>query len=126
MLAFSPENTLQNSRYSLSMASGKVSVSATITDLALRFSLPVCMSGLYWCMSGEITNVAFSGFLCSLVMVRALTQWMSTPVVVVGISFSVTSLWKVIFISVQSMIRLWRVRHPYLSNHNDGFFNLGV
>src|SRR5258706_5260453 len=108
MFAFSPENTLQNSRYSLGMVSGKVSVSATIADLALRFSLPVCMSGLYWCMPGEIVNVAFSGFLCSLVMVRALTQQMSTPVVVVDISFSVTSLWKVIFISIQSMIRLWQ------------------
>src|SRR5260221_9379498 len=66
MFAFSPENTLWNSRYSLSMVSGKVSVSTTITDLALRFSLPVCMSGLYWCVPREIMNVAFSGFLHSL------------------------------------------------------------
>src|SRR5258708_13712953 len=81
--AFSPENTSWNLRYSLSMVSGKVSVSTTIMDLALRFSLPVCMSGLYWCVPREIINVPFSAFLHTSVMVRALTQWMSTPVVVV-------------------------------------------
>src|SRR6266436_3543864 len=115
MFAFSPENTLWDSRYSLSMVSGKVSVGATIVDLALRFSLPICMSGLYWCMPGEIANVVFSRFLHSLVMVWALTQQMSTPVVVVGIGFSVTSLWKVIFISVQLTIGLWQVSQSYLS-----------
>src|SRR5258708_8574297 len=126
MFAFSPENTLQNSRYSLGMVSGKVSVSATIADLALRFSLPICMSGLYWCVPGEITNVAFSGFLCSLVMVQALTQWMSTPVVVVGIGFGVTSLWKVIFISVQSMIGLWQVSQSYPSTTEYSSSNLVI
>ena len=38
-------------------------------------------------MPREIMNVAFSGSQCSLVMVQALTQWMSTPVVVVGVGF---------------------------------------
>src|SRR5260221_6374377 len=115
MFAFSPENTSWNSRYSLGMVSGKVSVGAAIVDLALRFSSPVCMSGLYWCMPGEIANVAFSRSQCSLVMVWALTQWMSTPVVVVGIGFSVTGLQKVIFVSIQLMIRLWQVSQSYPS-----------
>ncbi len=108
------------------MVSGKVSVSATITDLALRFSPPVCMLGLYWCMPGEIVNVAFSRFLCSLVMVQALTQQMSTPVVVVGIGFGVTGLQKVIFISIQSMIGLWQVSQSYLSTTEYSLSNLVI
>ncbi len=55
-------------------------------------------------MPGEIMNVVFSRSQHSLVMVQALTQWMSTPVVVVGIGFSVTSLQKVIYSPVENLM----------------------
>jgi len=84
------------------------------------------MSGLYWCMPGEIMNVVFSRSQHSLVMVQALTQWMSTPVVVVGIGFSVTSLQKVIFISVQLMIGLWQFSQSYLSTADYSSSNLVI
>src|SRR5258708_10045006 len=126
MFAFSPENTLRNSRYSLSMVSGKVSVCTAFADLVLRVSLPTCMLGLYWCVPREIANVAFSRSQCSLVMVWALTQWMSTPVVVVGISFGVAGFQKVIFISIQSMIGLWWVSQSYPSTTEYSSSNLVI
>src|SRR5258708_5589713 len=108
------------------MVSGKVLVSAAFADLALRVSLPTCQLSLYWCMPKEIANVVFSGSQCSLVIVWALTQWMSTSMVVVGISFSVTGFQKVIFISIQLMIGLWWVNQSYPSTTEYSSSNLVI
>ncbi len=74
---------------------------ATFVDLTLRVSSLACRVGdWFWGAPGEIVNMVFPGSQHSLVIVQALTQQMSALAAVIGFSFSGTSFWNVIFISI--------------------------
>src|SRR5258705_9235671 len=108
MLAFSPEKTLRNSRYS--WGTPLRGSSGCAVDVAFASS----QSGLVWngldirwMLLGDSRNISLPTSWQILPMVLLLTSWMSTAFSArLGISGGVFGLQKVIFVSTQSMLRL--------------------
>src|SRR5258707_14507485 len=107
-LAFSPEKTLWNLWYSwgtlLRVSSG------CAVDVALassRSGLVWNGLGIHWMLLGDSRNVSLPTSWQIIPMVLLLTSWMSTAFdAEVDVSGGGFGLWKVIFISTQSMLRL--------------------
>src|SRR5258708_3290150 len=107
-LAFSPEKTLQNLWYSWGTPLRGSSGCAVNMALALSQSRLVWNGlGVHWMLLGDSRNVLLPASWQILPMVLLLTSQMSTAFGArLGISGSVFGLWKVIFISTQSMLGL--------------------
>src|SRR5258706_15110608 len=111
MLAFSPEKTSQNSWYSWGTLLRGFSGCAVDTALVLSQSGLVWNGlGIHWAPLRDSRNVVLPASWQILPMVLLLTSWMSMAFGTgLGISigvFHVSGLWKVIFVSTQSMLRL--------------------
>src|SRR5258706_15977368 len=108
MLAFSPEKTLRNSWYSwgtpLRVSSGCAVEAAFASS---RSGLVWKGLGVHWTLLGDSRNVSLPTSWQILPMVLLLTSQMSMAFGAgLGVSGGVFGLWKVIFISTQSMLRL--------------------
>src|SRR5258708_6673530 len=108
MLAFSPEKTLWNSWYSWGTPLRVSSGCAVDAAFALSQSGLVWKGlGVRWMPLGDSRNISPPASWQILPMVLLLTSQMSMAFSArLGISGSVFGLWKVIFISTQSMLGL--------------------
>src|SRR5258707_11902912 len=107
-LAFSPEKTSQNSWYSWGTPLRVSSGCAVDAALALSQSRLVWNGlGIHWTPLRDSRNVSLPASWQILPMVLLLTSWMSMAFGArLGVSGSIFGLWKVIFVSTQSMLRL--------------------
>src|SRR5258708_34710286 len=108
MLAFSPEKTSENSLFSWGTPLRVSSGCAVDTAFALSRSGLVWKGlGVRWMLLGDSRNVSLPTSWQILPMVLLLTSQMSMAFGAgLGVSGSVFGLWKVIFVSTQSMLGL--------------------